>query len=300
MRFLTGLAIAVTPVPLCAQSEALSLAYQLTHSVTVDPTFSPDGKRMVFISVSLGREQLFAMNLDGSDPVQLTRDDADHEDPAWSPDGSTIAFVWIQGAVERIYLMNADGTNPRPLTPPGVRTIHPNWSPDGTRVAYCTDDDLKPPYKNPAAIFSIEVRGGRITRLISGGINTYPAWSPDGREIAFRRMVGEMNSEVFLANADGSGARNLSNHPAFDGWPAWSPDGKRIAFASNRNANYQIFVMNRDGTDVRLVANTEGRATAPQWAKDGKALYFPVCKKVDFGQDCEIFTVKLPDALSRR
>ena len=142
----------------------------------------------------------------------------------------------------------------------------------------------------------IGVRDRRTTRLISGGVNTYPAWSPDGKRIAFRRMLGEMNSEVFVANSDGSEQRNLTNHPAFDGWPAWSPDGTRIAFASNRNANYQIFTMKADGGDVRLVANTEGRATAPQWGRDGKTIYFSVCRKVDFGGDCNIFAAPLEPA----
>jgi TolB protein len=282
----------LSPGALPAQRQAVGLAYQLTHSVNADPSLSPDGKRMVFISVVSGREQLFTMHSDGSDPAQLTHDDADHEDPAWSPDGKTIAFVLLRGDVERIHLMNADGSGVRPLTPEGVRTIHPNWSPDGTRVAYCTDDDLKPPHKNPAQIYSIEVASGKIIQLISGGVNTYPVWSPDGTKLAFRRMLGEMNSEVFVANSDGSAARNLTNHQAFDGWPAWSPDGTRIAFASNRNWNYQIFVMNQDGTGVRLVANTEGRATAPKWDRDGKTIYFPICKKVDFGTDCEIFVAR--------
>jgi TolB protein len=277
---------------LSGQSDAIGLAYQLTHSVNVDPSFSPDGKRLVFISVIGGREQLFVMNSDGSGATQLTHDSANHEDPAWSPDGKTIAFVLIKGDVERIHLMNADGSEIRPLTPAGIRTIHPSWSPDGTRVAYCTDDDLKPPRKNPAQIYSIERSTGRVTQLISGGVNTYPVWSPDGARLAFRRMLGEMNSEVFVARGDESQPQNLTNHPAFDGWPDWSPDGRRIAFASNRNANYQIFVMNQDGTGVRLLANTEGRATAPKWARDGRTIYFPICKKVDFGTDCEIFAAR--------
>jgi TolB protein len=271
---------------------AVSLAYQLTHSANYDPSPSPDGTRFVYISPVAGREQLFTMNIDGTRRAQVTRDDIDHEDPTWSPDGKKIAFVYIKADTEAIALMNADGTGVEILTPKGTRAIHPNWSPDGTRIAYCTDDDLAPPRKNDSDIQVVDLRTRRITTLITGGVNTYPAWSPDGRHLAFRRMLGEMNSEVFIANGDGSGAQNLTNHPAFDGWPSWSPDGTQIAFASNRNSSYQIFVMKADGSDVRLMANTEGRATAPQWARDGKHLYFPICRNVDFGGDCEIFAVR--------
>ena len=111
-------------------------------------------------------------------------------------------------------------------------------------------------------------------------------------------MLGESNSEVFVANADGAEARNLTNDPAFDGWPAWSPDGTKIAFASNRRGSYEIYTMNPDGSGVRKVANNEGRATAPQWTKDGKNIFFPLCKKVDFAFDCQIYAVKL-DAFAR-
>jgi TolB protein len=281
-----------------SQNGPITLAYQVTHSENVDPSFSPDGKRMVYISVIAGKEQLFAMNLDGSQPVQLTRDDANHEDPAWSPDGRKIAFVLIKGNLEQIHLMNPDGSGVEPLSPKELRTIHPNWSPDSTKVAYCTDDDLKPPKKNDSDIYVIDIASRRAEKLISGGVNTYPAWSPDGKQIAFRRMLGETNSQVFIANSDGSNARNLTNDPAFDGWPAWSPDGTKIAFASNRKGNYEIYIMNPDGSGVRKVANTEGRATAPQWSKDGKTIYFSICKKVDFTFDCEIYAAKL-DAFTR-
>ncbi|HMG84915.1 MAG TPA: hypothetical protein VK574_04190 [Terracidiphilus sp.] len=278
---------------LLAQSGPIGLAYQFTHSENSDLSLAPDGKQLVYISVIAGKEQFIRMGLDRSNPVQITRDDADHEDPAWSPDGSKIAFVLIRPGLEQIQIMNPDGSGVEAISPAEHKTIHPSWTPDSQNILYCTDDDLRPPAKNDAEIYSINLAGRKITKLISGGVNTYPAVSPDGKKIAFRRMVETTNSEVFLANSDGSAAVNLTNNPAFDGWPAWSPKGTKIAFASNRAGNHEIYIMNPDGTGVRKIANSEGRATAPKWSKDGATLYFPNCRKVDFSFDCQIYAVKL-------
>ena len=106
-----------------------------------------------------------------------------------------------------------------------------------------------------------------------------------------------MNSEVFLANADGSSPRNLTNHPSFEGWPAWSPDGRLLAFAANRNGlDYQIFLMNADGSNVRLLAVTRGRATSPKWAADGRSVFFTNCQPPQRGGGCEIFNAGIAPA----
>src|SRR5260221_12900095 len=61
------------------------LAYQLTHAVTVDPSFSPDGKRMVYITVVAGKEQLFTARADRANPRPITLDDHEHDDTRRGP-----------------------------------------------------------------------------------------------------------------------------------------------------------------------------------------------------------------------
>ena len=279
-----------------AQNRPLGVAHQLTYSYNLDNSLSPDGRQIAFIRIIEGREQLFVMNSDGTGEKQITRDDADHEDPAWSPDGRKIAFVLVSGGKKIVHVMNPDGNGREPVTPPSQSAIHPSWTPDSRQILYCTDDDLRPPVKNASEIYAVDLATRKVRTLVSGGVNTFPVMSPDGRRILFRRMIGEMNSEVFVADSDGRNPVNLTNHPSFEGWPSWSPDGRQIVFAGNRNANYQVFLMNADGSDVRLLANSEGRATVPRWSPDGRRIYFTNCQKRDFGNACEIMVARVEPA----
>jgi TolB protein len=273
-----------------AQSGPIARAEQVTQSYNLDLVPAPDGKRAVMIRIVGGREQLFTVGIDGKGEKQITAEDADHEDPVWSPDGSKIAFVHIKDGKKIIRLMNPDGSGAEALTPATQSAIHPSFTPDGNAILYCTDDDLRPPEKNESEIYSIDLATRRVTTVISGGVNTFPVMSPDGRKIAYRKIVGDMNSEVFVANADGSDLRNLTNHHAWEGWPAWSPDGKTIAFAGNRNAAWQIFLMNPDGSNLRLLAATEGRGTSPKWSPDGRTIYYTVCRRSQDFTGCDIYS----------
>ena len=83
------------------------------------------------------------------------------------------------------------------------------------------------------------------------------------------------NGEVYAIDADGSGPRNLTQHPAKDVRPAWSPDGRRIAFVSRRDGNSEVYVMNADGSGKRNL--TRDRASDddyPTWSPDGRRIAF--------------------------
>ena len=119
--------------------------------------------------------------------------------------------------------------------------------------------------------------GDRLLSLIQGKPSPLdvqaPAWSRDGRTIVFVSWR-DGNGEVYAMNADGSGPRNLTQHPAKDVRPAWSPDGRRIAFVSRRDGNSEIYVMNADGSGKRNLTRDRASDDYPTWSPDGRRIAF--------------------------
>jgi Tol biopolymer transport system component len=144
------------------------------------PAWSPDGSRIAFHVVYGGAldAELFVMDADGTDLVQLTDNASDDSDATWSPDSSRIAFV----RDARIETMDPDGSGVEPLTPAGMLAFDPAWSPDGEHLAFvgrrsdASQEDL----------FTIAADGSamvRVTHTLKS--ESTPAWSPRGHRLVY-------------------------------------------------------------------------------------------------------------------
>ncbi len=95
-------------------------------------SWSPDGTRIAFESDRIGDFEIYTMDIEGSNVVNLTDDFANDRCPPWSPDGSLLAFASDRIGDFEIYTMNADGTNLIQLTDSPANDRSPSWSADGT------------------------------------------------------------------------------------------------------------------------------------------------------------------------
>ncbi len=212
---------------------------RLTNNPAYDwsPSWSPDGKRIVFFSNRDGHVmggiptfEIYVMDADGKNQLRLTNDPNDDRDPSWSPDGKRIAFLSMRDGhfiggipTSEIYVMDADGKNQLRLTNNPNGDWSPSWSPDGKRIVFSSrrEGHFIGEAGITEEIYVMDADGGNQLRLTENRKNDLlPSWSPDGERIAFS-SERDGNSEIYVMDADGRNQQNLTNNPHGDGSPAW-------------------------------------------------------------------------------
>ena len=281
-----------TLVLLCLFSSVL-----LGINVYVVSAKAPDTPKIVFGSYRDGNHEIYMMNPDGSEQMNLTNHRAADVGSEWSPTGEHILFASNRdrapGSLD-IYLMDADGKNARPMFEKSEDRRHPTWSPDGKQITYKRFDG------GVGYIYIATSDGKNEERVAIGGT---PAWSPDGTEIAYVVRVAPDRLNIYILNVRTRKQKHF--FPPDDistaREPDWSPNGTKLAFMWHQKRpqdDGEIYTLNRDGTGLQeLVNHPEEGVTAPVWDPDGKALIY----SQEVGKwEIHVFKIMLADGPSER
>jgi Tol biopolymer transport system component len=245
------------------------------------PSWSPDGKRIVFGTYDLRLSEVWSVSADGRDLTRVTAEQSGPEhwfyyDPVWSPDG-TFVYVsaspgpWLGFTLWRIHAPRgprADWGAPEqlPVTLPGA-VKHLTVSPNGRSLAYSAswlNSNLSSVRLSPSTAESVGPPEP-LTKA-SGSRITTPAFSPDGRRVVFASGRAGAEIDLWLVDADGGNATLLASRAAA---PTWFPDGERILFVARRPPRKEIRSIHvPTGREERLMDMADGM-DMPGVARDG-------------------------------
>jgi dipeptidyl aminopeptidase/acylaminoacyl peptidase len=286
-------------------TELVNLTDAFGAAEDTDPNWSPDGSKIAFASSRAGHDEnvlannVFVMNADGSDQLQLTFDGAFEASfaPSWSPDGTQLAFTSDRDGDRDIFTMGADGADQTNVTGPNqsleYEDLRPDWSPDGTRIIF---EGVR---EGAWEILSANPDGTGELNLTPeddppwANVNGYASYRPDGTKIVFMRAPndGSDDWDIWVMDPDGTDKENIVPD---DEWqdlaPTWSPDGNRILFYSNRSElDFDLFTIDyppvapaQATADPSMLSaevqqiTTDGDAVDPDWGTSSASV--PSCQ----------------------
>lgn len=214
-------------------------------------TWGPGRAKVAFSDWPVGN--VFVMDADGSNRVQLTTSGSADYSPQISPDGARIVWARQVGGGDaglEICTMNIDGSDVACLTDDATADRWPRWSPDGGRIFFESERDGAP------EIYAMNADGTEPVRLTNSlGSNTRPVPSPDGMKVLFT-STRDGDFEVYAMNADGANPVRLTTDAAEDIAGAWSPDGSYVAFTSNRSGVHAVHLLALAGGGPLRITNS--------------------------------------------
>jgi len=259
------------------------------------PVRSNSGKQLLFIAVkfdswtnpdnSVGMSseyELCIINTDGTGLTLIERIDPTETGTfggvTWSPDDKQIVYVKYSGASwekRDLILYNiSDNTRKTLKTEGGICT--PNFSPNGKQIVYCAETETS------HHIYKMDIDGNNNQLIISNASS--PKYSPQGNKIVYLSSGVGGSSQISVANADGSGQKQLTSTispQTWPGWPPdgnespqWTPDGKKIVYVSWENGSPEIFIMSADGNNQTRLTTAEYRDECPEITPNGQYILF--------------------------
>ena len=226
-------------VPAPGDGPSTNIRFQrITDVVGIEemPAVSPDGRTIAYVAPAAGRRQIWVRLLAGGPPIQITRDDADHEHPRWFPDSSTIAFFVpspVEGDSGALWRVSALGGTARRLASAlsGADVSH-----DGRQLATVQRLDGR------LTLVTLDGDGGStkpVTQLpenANSNPHSYsPRWSPDDQLISYSADLGSLQAGLFVIDTAAGEPKELARAVDIQGH-TWLPDGSGLIYASATGA----------------------------------------------------------------
>jgi hypothetical protein len=232
-----------------------ALAYRTIAAAATDPSFQPDGRRVLFRSLATSQtgrgEGLFFVDVTTNVEGRVTGS-PDDKYPVFLAGGRVLfSSQRDQTREQRLYIVVRYGEDDQP------RTVGPDPSTTMLRDARwpAVRGDGLIAYagcvRGACGIWTTTENGysqnNACCQIAKGGSDTAPDWSPDGRRVAFTSRE-EGGSDIFVVTADGSQRLKLTRGGGVNVAPTWSPDGQWVAYLSDRGGIWAVWVARADGT----------------------------------------------------